>query len=80
MKKIRLGCSDLSALQLGVGCINFGTLTDEKTAFDIIIDCYLEKGGMSWVLKYITEQYGGSAALFTTNSIEHLCANMSIYD
>ena len=44
MKNIKLGNSDLHVSQLGLGCINFGTLTDEKTAFDII-DCYLEKGG-----------------------------------
>ena len=44
MKKIRLGCSDLYVSRLGLGCINFGTLTDEKTAFDII-DGYLEKDG-----------------------------------
>jgi len=44
MKKIELGNSGVYVSQLGLGCINFGTSTDEKTAFDII-DCYLEKGG-----------------------------------
>ena len=44
MNKIGLGNSGMYVSQLGLGCINFGTLTDEITAFDII-DCYLEKGG-----------------------------------
>lgn len=44
MRKIKLGCSELYVSQLGLGCINFGTSTDEQTSFDII-DCYLEKGG-----------------------------------
>ena len=35
-----------------------------------------EKNPAAWVLKYITEQFGGSVALFTTNSKEHLCTNM----
>lgn len=29
-----------------------------------------------WILKYITEQFGGSVALFTTSSVEHLIENM----
>lgn len=44
MKKIQLGNSKLQVSKLGLGCINFGTLTDEKTAYSLI-DCYLEKGG-----------------------------------
>lgn len=44
MKKIQLGNSGLQVSKLGLGCINFGTLTDDRTAFSLI-DCYLEKGG-----------------------------------
>ena len=29
-----------------------------------------------WVLRYITEQFGGSIALFTSNSVEHLKRNL----
>ena len=44
MKYIQLGKSKTMVSQLGLGCINFGTTTDEKTAFSLI-DCYLENGG-----------------------------------
>lgn len=44
MKKIQLGNSNLEVSVLGLGCINFGTRTDEKTAFELI-DTYIEHGG-----------------------------------
>jgi aryl-alcohol dehydrogenase-like predicted oxidoreductase len=39
-----------------------------------------EKDPVSWVLKYITEQFGGSIALFTTGSTEHLIQNIRYFD
>ena len=44
ISKIRLGKSDLEVSKLGLGCINFGTTTDEKTSF-ALMDTYLENGG-----------------------------------
>lgn len=44
MKKIRLGKSNLEVSSLGLGCINFGSSTDEKTSF-ALMDTYLENGG-----------------------------------
>jgi hypothetical protein len=35
-----------------------------------------EKQPVSWVLKYITEQFGGSVVLSTTSSKKHLIENM----
>ena len=29
-----------------------------------------------WVLDYVTKQFGGSVALFTSNSVEHLQRNL----
>ena len=39
-----------------------------------------EKNPVSWVLKYITEQFGGSVALFTTNSTKHLVENIKYFE
>lgn len=44
MKKVQLGKTNYQVTNLGLGCINFGTTTDEKTAFQLI-DTYLECGG-----------------------------------
>lgn len=37
-----------------------------------------EKNPNQWVLKYITQQFGGSVALLTTSSIEHLLKTMKL--
>ena len=39
-----------------------------------------EKDPVSWVLKYITEQFGGSVALFTTGNPEHLIENIRYFN
>ena len=39
-----------------------------------------EENPVSWVLKYITEQFGGSVALFTTNSTKHLVENIKYFE
>lgn len=44
MQYIRLGKSDLCVSKLGLGCIDFGTVTDKKKAFQLI-EAYLEEGG-----------------------------------
>jgi aryl-alcohol dehydrogenase-like predicted oxidoreductase len=44
MKKIKLGLSDLEVSVLGLGCINFGTLIHEKTAFGLL-DAYTDHTG-----------------------------------
>lgn len=44
MEKIRLGLTDYMISKLGLGCINFGTTTDQKKAFELI-DTYLQLGG-----------------------------------
>ena len=44
INRIPLGTTDSSVSQLGLGCINFGTTTDEATAHKLI-DTYLELGG-----------------------------------
>lgn len=64
MKYVSLGSTDLKVSQLGLGGFNFGTVTDEKTAMELM-DCYIE--------------YGGNVALFTSANVEHLKRNMK-YD
>ena len=44
MNMLHLGKSDLTVSTLGLGCIIFGSHTDEKTSFEIM-DTYVEKGG-----------------------------------
>lgn len=44
IKQIPLGKTNEMVTQLGLGCINFGTLTDEKTSH-ALIETYLELGG-----------------------------------
>lgn len=44
LKQIPLGKTDTMVTRLGLGCINFGTTTDETTAHNLI-DTYLELGG-----------------------------------
>lgn len=44
MKKIRLGVSNYELSILGLGCINFGTTTEEEIAFRLM-DKYVELGG-----------------------------------
>lgn len=44
MKKLELGKSGCTVAELGLGCINFGTTTDEDTAFRLI-ETFLDKGG-----------------------------------
>ena len=44
MKKINLGTTEYKISQLGLGCINFGTTTEEKQAF-LLMDKYMELGG-----------------------------------
>lgn len=44
MKKIRLGKTEYELSVLGLGCINFGTATGEKRAFELM-DKYVEMGG-----------------------------------
>ena len=44
LKKIKLGHSSLEVSIIGLGAINFGTTTDEKTSFDML-DKYVEHGG-----------------------------------
>lgn len=44
MNKVKLGKSDLIVSELGLGCINFGSHTDEKTSFELM-DTYYENGG-----------------------------------
>lgn len=44
MRKIKLGVTDYQISQLGLGCINFGTATEEKQAF-LLMDKYMELGG-----------------------------------
>ncbi len=44
MKTIQIGKSQLHSTQLGLGCINFGTTTDDKAAFSLV-EAYLESGG-----------------------------------
>jgi aryl-alcohol dehydrogenase-like predicted oxidoreductase len=38
-----------------------------------------EKNPNQWVLKYITQQFGGSVALLTTSSVEHLMETMNCF-
>lgn len=44
MNKIRLGNSMLEVSQLGLGCINFGTTVEQKTAF-WLLNQYVDMGG-----------------------------------
>lgn len=44
MKMLNLGKSDLRVSSLGLGCINYGSYTDEKTSFELM-DTYVENGG-----------------------------------
>ena len=44
MNRIELGKSGLLVSQLGLGCIDFGTKTNENRAFELI-DTYLQNGG-----------------------------------
>ena len=44
MKVIRLGKSELKVSALGLGCVDFGSHTDEKTSFKLM-DTYVENGG-----------------------------------
>lgn len=44
MKKLYLGKSDLKVSEMGLGCINYGSYTDQKTAFELM-DTYCENGG-----------------------------------
>lgn len=44
MKKIQMGKTRYEVSVLGLGCINFGTTTDEKLSFQLI-DRYVELGG-----------------------------------
>lgn len=51
----------------------YDTLTNRKKLQKL----HYEDKPIPWVLKYITEQFGGSVAVFTTSSIEHLVENMT---
>ncbi len=44
MKKLNLGKSDLKVTVLGLGCMNFGSLIDERTSFELM-DAYVENSG-----------------------------------
>ena len=44
MKKLNLGKSNLMVTVLGLGCMNFGSLIDESTSFELM-DAYVENGG-----------------------------------
>ena len=44
MKRVQLGISDTYVTILGLGCINFGTTTNETRAFKLL-DTYIEQGG-----------------------------------
>ena len=49
MEYIRLGKSELRASKLGLGCIDFGTVTDKEKAFQLI-DAYLEEANRGYPL------------------------------
>ena len=51
----------------------YDTLTNRKKLEKLLAE---EKQPVPWVLKYITEQFGGSVVLFTTANPDHLVENM----
>lgn len=48
--------------------------------FEKLTEVHQQKNRIPFVLHKITEEFGGSVALFTSGNVEHLKENMTLFD